>query len=69
MNLFCLRNIQRRPKLLDAVKDVDAMIIRSDKANAEVLEAAKNLKIIVIVLVQVMIISNLAAATAHNASS
>lgn len=29
------------------MKDVDAMIIRSDKADAEVLDAAKNLKIIV----------------------
>ena len=30
-----------------AVKDVDALIIRSDKANREVIEAADNLKIIV----------------------
>ena len=33
--------------LLEAVKDVDALIIRSDKVTAEVLEAAKNLKIVV----------------------
>ena len=33
--------------LLDAVKDVDAMIIRSDKANRTVIEAAEKLKIIV----------------------
>ncbi|OQX76744.1 MAG: 3-phosphoglycerate dehydrogenase [Bacteroidetes bacterium 4484_249] len=33
--------------LIKAVADVDAMIIRSDKATKEVLEAAKNLKIIV----------------------
>jgi D-3-phosphoglycerate dehydrogenase len=33
--------------LLAAVADVDAMIIRSDKATKEVLDAAKNLKIIV----------------------
>ncbi len=30
-----------------AAADVDAMIIRSDKANAEIIEAAKNLKVIV----------------------
>ena len=34
-----------KAQLLEAVKDVDAMIIRSDKADAEVLDAAKNLKI------------------------
>jgi D-3-phosphoglycerate dehydrogenase / 2-oxoglutarate reductase len=33
--------------LLKAVADVDAMIIRSDKATKEVIEASKNLKIIV----------------------
>ena len=33
--------------LLEAVKDVDALIIRSDKVTAEVLEAARNLKIVV----------------------
>lgn len=33
--------------LIKAVADVDAMIIRSDKATAEVINAAKNLKIIV----------------------
>ncbi|MCD4772001.1 MAG: 3-phosphoglycerate dehydrogenase [Bacteroidales bacterium] len=32
---------------VEAVKDADAMIIRSDKATKEVLDAAKNLKIIV----------------------
>jgi D-3-phosphoglycerate dehydrogenase / 2-oxoglutarate reductase len=34
-------------ELLNAVTDVDAMIIRSDKATREVIEAGKNLKIIV----------------------
>lgn len=34
-------------ELLAAVKDVDALIIRSDKATKEVIEAAPNLKIIV----------------------
>ena len=33
--------------MLNAVADVDAMIIRSDKVDAEVLDAAKNLKIVV----------------------
>ena len=33
--------------LLKAVEEVDALIIRSDKVTAEVLEAAKNLKIVV----------------------
>ncbi len=34
-------------QFLDAVKDVDGLIIRSDIASAEVLNAAKNLKIVV----------------------
>ena len=34
-------------EFIDAVKDVDALIIRSDKATREVIEAANNLKIIV----------------------
>lgn len=42
-----LEKYTEKAQLLDAVKDVDAMIIRSDKADAEVLDAAKNLKIIV----------------------
>lgn len=36
-----------KQQLLDAVKDVDAMIVRSDKVTPEVLDAAKNLKIVV----------------------
>ena len=36
-----------KSELLAAVKDVDAMIIRSDKVDAEVLDAAKSLKIVV----------------------
>ena len=36
-----------KSQLLNAVADVDAMIIRSDKVDAEVLDAAKNLKIVV----------------------
>ena len=36
-----------KAELLAAVADVDAMIVRSDKVTKEVLEAAKNLKIVV----------------------
>lgn len=36
-----------KSQLLDAVKDVHAIIIRSDKVDAEVLDAAKELKIVV----------------------
>lgn len=39
--LVLLEKYTEKAQLLDAVKDVDAMIIRSDKADAEVLEAAK----------------------------
>ena len=45
--LVTLEKYTEKAQLLDAVKDADAMIIRSDKADAEVLDAAKNLKIIV----------------------
>lgn len=45
--LVLLEKYTEKAQLLDAVKDVDAMIIRSDKADVEVLDAAKNLKIIV----------------------
>ena len=36
-----------KTQLLDAVKDVDALIVSSDKVTAEVIDAAKNLKIVV----------------------
>lgn len=36
-----------KAQLLEAVADVDAMIVRSDKVTADVVEAAKNLKIVV----------------------
>ena len=36
-----------KAQLLKAVADVDAIIIRSDKIDAEVFDAAKNLKIVV----------------------
>lgn len=42
-----LENYTEKTQLLNAVTDVDAMIIRSDKASAEVIAAGKNLKIIV----------------------
>ena len=45
--LVLLEKYTEKAQLLDAVKDADAMIIRSDKADAEVLEAAKQLKIVV----------------------
>lgn len=52
-------------QLLDAVKDVDGMIIRSDLITAEVLDAAKNLKIVVRAGAGYDNI-DLASATAHN---
>ena len=45
--LALLEKYTETAQLLDAVKDVDALIIRSDKATAEVFDAAKNLKIVV----------------------
>ena len=45
--LALLEKYTDKAQLLDAVKDADAMIIRSDKVDAEVLEAAKDLKIVV----------------------
>ena len=38
---------ETKEQLLEAVKDVDAMIVRSDKITPEVIDAAKKLKIIV----------------------
>ena len=63
--LVLLEKYTEKAQLLDAVKDVDAMIIRSDKADAEILEAAKNLKIVVRAGAGYDNI-DLAAATAHN---
>jgi D-3-phosphoglycerate dehydrogenase len=42
-----LENYTDKQQLLYAVADVDAVIIRSDKVTSEVLDAAKNLKIVV----------------------
>lgn len=47
LELVLLEKYTEKSQLLDAVKDVDAMIVRSDKVDAEVLNAAKNLKIVV----------------------
>jgi len=40
-----LEKYTEKAQLLDAVKDADAMIIRSDKVDAEVLDAAKQLRL------------------------
>lgn len=45
--LVLLEKYTDKQQLLDAVKDADAMIVRSDKITPEVLDAAKNLKIVV----------------------
>lgn len=45
--LVVLEKYTDKSALLAAVADVDAIIIRSDKITAEVIEAAKNLKIVV----------------------
>ncbi len=45
--ILLLEKYTEKSQLLEAVADVDAMIIRSDKATKEVLDAAKNLKVIV----------------------
>lgn len=42
-----LEKYNDKQQLLDAVADADALIIRSDKVDAEVLNAASNLKIVV----------------------
>ena len=63
--LALLEKYAEKAQLLDAVKDADAMIIRSDKVDAEVLDAAKNLKIVVRAGAGYDNI-DLAAATAHN---
>jgi len=45
--LVLLEKYTEKAQLLEAVADVDALIVRSDKVTAEVVEAAKNLKIVV----------------------
>jgi len=45
--LVLLEKYTDKAQLLEAVKDADAMIVRSDKITPEVLDAAANLKIVV----------------------
>lgn len=45
--LVILEKYTEKSQLLEAVADVDAMIVRSDKVTAEVVDAAKQLKIVV----------------------
>ncbi len=45
--LALLEKYTEKQQLLDAIKDAHALIIRSDKVDAEVLNAAPNLKIVV----------------------
>ena len=63
--LVLLEKYTSKQQLLEAVADVDALIIRSDNVDADVLEAAKNLKIVVRAGAGYDNI-DLAAATAHN---
>ncbi|MBP1541261.1 MAG: 3-phosphoglycerate dehydrogenase [Prevotella sp.] len=63
--LALLEKYTEKSQLLDAVKDADALIIRSDKVDAEVLDAAKQLKIVVRAGAGYDNI-DLAAATAHH---
>ena len=63
--LALLEKYTEKSQLLDAVADADALIIRSDQVDAEVLDAAKQLKIVVRAGAGYDNI-DLAAATAHN---
>ncbi len=42
-----LEKYQNKDELIEAIKEVDALIVRSDKITKEIIDAAKNLKIIV----------------------
>ncbi|WP_303660448.1 3-phosphoglycerate dehydrogenase [Bacteroides caecimuris] len=46
-DVVLLEKYTDKAQLLDAVKDADAMIVRSDKISADVLDVANNMKIIV----------------------
>ena len=63
--LVLLEKYTAKQQLLDAVADADALIIRSDNVDAEVLDAAKQLKIVVRAGAGYDNI-DLAAATAHH---
>ena len=45
--LVLLEKYTDKSELLKAIEDVDAMIVRSDKVTKEVIDAAKNLKIVI----------------------
>ena len=62
--MLLLEKYTAKQQLLDAVTNVDALIIRSDNVNADVLDAAKQLKIVVRAGAGYDNI-DLAAATAH----
>jgi len=63
--LVLLEKYSEQKELVDSVADADAIIIRSDKVTAEVLDAAKNLKIVVRAGAGYDNV-DLQAATAHN---
>ena len=63
--LVLLEKYSHKQQLLDAVAEADALIIRSDSVDEEVLDAAKNLKIVVRAGAGYDNI-DLSAATAHN---
>lgn len=63
--LSLLEKYTEKAQLLEAVKDADALIIRSDKIDAEVLNAASKLKIVVRAGAGYDNV-DLSAATAHN---
>ena len=63
--LVLLEKYTSKEQLLEAIADIDALIIRSDNVDAEVLDAAKDLKIVVRAGAGYDNI-DLAAATAHN---
>ena len=47
LDVVLLENYTDKAQLLEAVADADALIVRSDKVTEEVINAAKNLKIVV----------------------
>lgn len=65
LELVLLEKYTEKSQLLEAVKDVDAIIIRSDIIDAEVLDAASQLKIVVRAGAGYDNV-DLSAATAHN---
>ena len=65
LTLELLEKYTDKSQLLEAVADADALIVRSDKVDAEVLDAARNLKVVVRAGAGYDNI-DLTAATAHN---